>query len=400
MVNILYFTFIENPFAPENSGVMRGQIINLLKTIGVKHSELNVYWLALIRTSTVNPTDDQVKSLKEELQEFNVTLILKKITTDTLVGRWQFAEKELKKCVDKLQPDILHCRVYPATLVANRVRKKYQYAYRIIFDARGVYPEQILERNSKLIGKIRYYWWKYLEKKLLKRSDLIIGVTNAFIQHFKRIVPEAEYKYIPCCFNQHYVKGPETKSNIRKQIGFSVDDTVIVYSGNLSAQYSSLGLLIDVFSQINSLVEKARFLILTKSDTTELNSLLNEYALRNNSVIKSLSPEQVPLYLSAADIAILFREESIVNEVAMPTKFAEYLSCGLPVIVSRSIKGVAQLTEEFSVGVVLDKPVITSEIINKLLDMKPEHCQKVSEAFTVENIADMYYHVYIKLAKK
>ncbi|HRN37811.1 MAG TPA: hypothetical protein PLL18_12975, partial [Flavobacteriales bacterium] len=38
--------------------------------------------------------------------------------------------------------------------------------------------------------------------------------------------------------------------------------------------------------------------------------------------------------LVGCDHALLIREDAITNRVASPTKFAEYLACGLPVVIS------------------------------------------------------------------
>ena len=47
---------------------------------------------------------------------------------------------------------------------------------------------------------------------------------------------------------------------------------------------------------------------------------------------------EVPKYLNAADVAFLIRDNHEMNAVASPTKLAEYLSCGLPVISSEVAK--------------------------------------------------------------
>jgi hypothetical protein len=62
----------------------------------------------------------------------------------------------------------------------------------------------------------------------------------------------------------------------------------------------------------------------------------------------------VPRYLMAADVAVLWREDNAVNHVASPVKFAEYVCCGLPVIVSQSVHGAAAFIQKGHPGQVLD----------------------------------------------
>ena len=47
---------------------------------------------------------------------------------------------------------------------------------------------------------------------------------------------------------------------------------------------------------------------------------------------------EVNSYLNAADAGFLLREQSPLNEVASPTKFAEYCLTGLPVIMQNTVK--------------------------------------------------------------
>lgn len=395
-MKILYFTFIENPFAPENAGVMRGQVINLLKTIGNKNNDLIIDWLAIISTKFCTPKESEISDLKKELKENNVELTIIKIPDDSTLKKWNFAKKQLKEHVLNNNPDIIHCRVYPASLIAIDVRATNNFIYKVIFDARGVYPEQILERSPNIIGKIRFKWWKHLEKKLLKKSDLTVGVTNAFISHFKKIYNKGNYKYIPCCF-QPGQNSQDNSIELKKELGFLEKDKVIVYSGNLSAKYSSVDLLVEILNNLATFENNAKFLILTKSNTDKLTELLKTKKLFDRTKILNLKPHEVPQYLSLCNIGTLFREKSIVNEVAMPTKFAEYLSCGLSVIVSDSIKGIAEIVKKEQVGIVLENSNITKEQVEQLFNIDKDKCKQVAKTFTVDNVANCYIDEYKKL---
>ena len=60
--------------------------------------------------------------------------------------------------------------------------------------------------------------------------------------------------------------------------------------------------------------------------------------IRENVICKSLGFAEVPHYLNAADVAFLFRDNVVMNAVASPTKLAEYMACGLPIISSEVAK--------------------------------------------------------------
>ncbi|MGD9580391.1 MAG: glycosyltransferase, partial [Vampirovibrionia bacterium] len=248
-MKILYFTFIENPFAPENAGVMRGQVINVLKSISKTADDVELHWLALINTGSYKPTEEEINLLKAELREYNIVLKIIEIPSGKL-SRWVFAKDQLAKYASIYNPDIVHCRVYPSTVVALGIRDKFKFSYKVIFDARGVYPEQILERSDGFVGKVRYKWWKLKEKRLLRDSDLIVGVTNAFVDHFKKINDKSSYKFIPCCVDFNADQPDNENKALKNELGFSDNDLIAVYSGNLSAKYSSVNYIADIFTNL------------------------------------------------------------------------------------------------------------------------------------------------------
>ena len=61
--------------------------------------------------------------------------------------------------------------------------------------------------------------------------------------------------------------------------------------------------------------------------------------------------------LSAADFGLLLRENNIVNNVASPTKFAEYLMAGLPVIISNGIGDFSYFVRFKNVGICIDSHI-------------------------------------------
>jgi glycosyltransferase involved in cell wall biosynthesis len=64
-------------------------------------------------------------------------------------------------------------------------------------------------------------------------------------------------------------------------------------------------------------------------------------------------PTTVPAYLGAADLGLLLRERTLVNEVASPVKFGEYLAAGVPVVITDGVGDLSTLVNDRGVGVVL-----------------------------------------------
>ena len=67
---------------------------------------------------------------------------------------------------------------------------------------------------------------------------------------------------------------------------------------------------------------------------------------------KWLKHEEVTNFLLACDWGILIREQSVTNKVASPTKFAEYLSAGLPVIISENLGDYTEFVKNNDCGII------------------------------------------------
>jgi hypothetical protein len=70
---------------------------------------------------------------------------------------------------------------------------------------------------------------------------------------------------------------------------------------------------------------------------------------------KWLKPEEVSSLMIVADYGILIREKSITNQVASPVKFAEYLACGLQVLISEGIGDFTDFVKQLNCGHVFNE---------------------------------------------
>ena len=57
---------------------------------------------------------------------------------------------------------------------------------------------------------------------------------------------------------------------------------------------------------------------------------------------------------SIADYGYVFREQSVTNQVASPVKVAEYLSCGLKVLISENLGDYSSMIKENDLGRIID----------------------------------------------
>jgi len=69
--------------------------------------------------------------------------------------------------------------------------------------------------------------------------------------------------------------------------------------------------------------------------------------------VTQVTPDEVPRYLKAADIAISFIKPCYSKQSSSPTKIAEYLASGLPIVCNAGVGDLDKLIEENQVGALL-----------------------------------------------
>jgi hypothetical protein len=202
----------------------------------------------------------------------------------------------------------------------------------------------------------------YTEYKTLIAADKIFVVSNIlknyFIANFK--IREDKFVLYPCLSDAYKFFCDETmRDTVRRELNISKQTKVFLYAGGISAGWHISTDLFRFFDLVNLKGEDIRFLFLTK-DYTEINNLLDQFPrLKDNLISKSVENDQMVKYLNAADYGILFREDTIMNNVASPTKFAEYMLCGLPTLISEGVGDYTEFCRSNKVGFIVDKTVFS-----------------------------------------
>ena len=245
----------------------------------------------------------------------------------------------------------LICKKYRADYVigefstASRVLmlvKKISPKTKIIIDVHGAVLEEKKYINPHISHK-EYCYLESLENKTYELADYIICQS----EEMKRYIL-SNYKLSSGKKITVYKCGVDTtlfnldsvaRNNKRLEIGAFNDEIVFVYSGAIQ-KWQKISESLRIFKNFLSQYPSSKMLILTRN-TEELKILIateNFEEIKEHLIVKSLKMEEVPLYLNAADVAFLIRDDAIMNAVASPTKLGEYLACGLPIISSKVAK--------------------------------------------------------------
>lgn len=190
-----------------------------------------------------------------------------------------------------------------------------------------------------------------LEQRAVQNSDFRIAVSQALVGYWQR-----EFAYqgeahavIPCTVGEAFLQplpSPEARLALRQHYGFEADDIVLVYSGS-AAGWQSFDLADACCMALMAHNPRVKALLLAQAPLDDWKA----YQQFPDRFRKDwLAPGTLANVLSMCDYGLLLREASVTNEVASPTKFAEYLARGLRVIISPGIGDFSQLTESNHVG--------------------------------------------------
>jgi glycosyltransferase involved in cell wall biosynthesis len=301
--------------------------------------------------------------------------------------------------------DVLHARVHVPMLMATLARMFSYHKPKIIFDIRGFFPEEYVDAGIWKANGLIYRFTKTVEKWLLRKADGFVVLTEKArmilfpesketgLDKFNRPV-----EVIPCCIDskRFNVDVPEKRTK----------RPVFIYVGSFGGWYLTDN-MVDFLRLAYQKYPESFIIILTQRDVDKARHKLMSAGLKPESfLVKSAPPEEVAEYLNKADVAISFIKNCYSKQASSPTKFAEYLACGLPVLSNSGVGDLDDLVEKEKVGVILHE--FTQESYLKALEeiialSKDEACrercrQTAEKHFDLEKIGGQRYRrLYRKL---
>ena len=222
-----------------------------------------------------------------------------------------------------------------------------------------------------------------LEGWALGRADGILCVSERLRRRCRGWRPDAAKKavVIPCCYDPNLARRDDTTVE-RLRVELEVDpvrDFVLVYSGSLSA-WNRPDLILAAYHAVRATHAGTKLLLLTGS-ATEARAIFGREA---GVIIRSVAHGDIQHYLTLADLGLLLRDRSPVNRVASPVKFAEYLACGVPVLVSPGVGDCPGIVERESVGYVLRYDLLLERVVFEIRtqrDMFRTRCLDVAARY-------------------
>jgi glycosyltransferase involved in cell wall biosynthesis len=268
----------------------------------------------------------------------------------------------IRKLIDQLGIDVLHGRVHVPTLMGALGRKLSRRKPKLIFDIRGFFPEEYVDAGVWKKDSWLFHSAKRVERWLLHEADGFVVLTERArdilfpgSRETGRDTLDRPVEVIPCCvdLDRFDQTRRSATSDIRDEVGNKGRYT-IAYVGALGGWYLT-DEMIRLFAVAREIDASTFAMILTKRDHDTVKDGLRSIGYTDRDFfVGAVEPVQLPAYLEAADAGISLIKACYSKQASSPTKVAEYLAAGLPVIANRGIGDVDLVLDGEGVGAMLD----------------------------------------------
>lgn len=252
----------------------------------------------------------------------------------------------------------------------------------LIFDMHGGLVEEFLLTNNlnNMSNILKFVQYKLIDMLDIFFADKIICVSKKMIEYLnkEKKVPMEKMAYVTNGVDLEFFKPIDSEKvmKMKKQLGIE-DKFVFGYIGHFQ-KYQGVKNLLQAARKIND-QRKVSFLF--------VGSNINKIERKGNIILVPKVPySQVPLYYSLCDVLVLPRPKHPATEIAAPTKFAEYLAMGKPVL-STNVGDAAEIIRKYNCGIIVKDNSIScllkgiKEFMNRTdeLDKMGKNARKAAE---------------------
>ena len=297
---------------------------------------------------------------------------------------------------------LIHARSYIPAAVAWLVWRMSGTPF--IFDMRALWPEEMVTGGRLRRGSLMHRAITAAERACLRDAAGVVSLTHAAAEYLREREPallaEKEIAVIPTCADlTRFVpraeprKGPLTHGCIGSILsGWFRTDWLAAWCAH--AAQADPG---------------ARFDIVTRDDPQIVRRAVDPQGqLGGRLTVGGRPPREMPDAIRAHDLSVMFYAGGQVSELGRsPTRMAEVLGAGLPVVANEGVGDVARIIAEHRVGVIVAGPDMASMAAAyeelRVLQRDPElaaRCRRAAEAvFSLEAGTQAYRALYRDILK-
>jgi glycosyltransferase involved in cell wall biosynthesis len=243
---------------------------------------------------------------------------------------------------------------------------------RLLYDVRGLFSDERAESGSWRRGSLLDRVVRRMERANLRRADGVVVLTHRAAEALRGRRPSLpSLRIIPTCADVSVFK--PRRPGEEPEFG-------LVYSGSLGTWYMANEMV--AFSRLSASAVPGRALFLTP----EPQEATRFGATPDWAEVRSVEPTAVAEWLRRGRVLFFFIRPIPSKRASFPTKFAEGLASGLPVVCNRGIGDLDEVVEREGVGIFVDsfsEPayLVATRRLRVLLDDPDlaERCRRLAE---------------------
>lgn len=235
----------------------------------------------------------------------------------------------------------------------------------VVVDFHGACIEEARNRRELERRDVSLQWLEKAEQLAVSKAAACLVVSRAMINYLKQkhgqIYVSPTYEVPICVENDFFL--PLEREFARHALGVPASSPLLVYCGG-AQEYQCLDEMRELLVALIAVLPDVHLLIISR-DEKKFQDVFR--GLENRITLRSVASKEVPHLLIAADAGLLLRRDHVLNRVSCPTKFAEYLACGVPVITTPFAGHAGELVYQYAAGVVLSDPATGVDTVADLL---------------------------------
>ena len=298
---------------------------------------------------------------------------------------------------------IIHARGYVPALIALGARGAGPAAF--LFDMRGFWVDEKVEAGHWAPGGMLYRLGKWWERRFYAAADAIVSLTAAGVHAIPQLgvqLPaEVPVVVIPTCADlRRFSPGPKDAA-LASRLGLT-GAPVIGCVGTMGNWYLRQE-MIDCLSAFAASWPALRILIVTRDDRDALRADLERAGVPGERLaITRASFEEMPRDIRLVDAGVFFIKPTFAKRASAATKMAEFLGCGVPVVINDGVGDSGAIVRDGRVGLVLSTldaqafaAAATAARAMIADPAMPERCRRVAiDVFDLEAGAVKYRRLY------
>lgn len=298
----------------------------------------------------------------------------------------------------RYRPSHVHCRSYIPAMVGWLNSKITGVPY--IFDMRAIWPEELVTAGRLDPGSTLYRCIRWIERRLLNNAAHAVSLTEAAVDKLLSSYTELQrddFTVITTCVD---ISRFSVSEHLKNSCVFP-EQPVVGTMGTLLSGWFYLDAFFNFFRVIKTMRPGARAFIVTRDDHASVREIAQNSGLDISDVdIMASDPLDIPENLAKMDMAVMFYAPDTGRA---PTRLAEFLAAGVPVIGNEGVGDLARIIRSSGVGSVVKNAYCENElelVAKEFIEAYPSitgqgNCRRAAEScFSADHGSSQYRTIY------